>query len=125
MPQQTAPSRPLSQNPDASSSLAIAAAPSSNAAETGAFASQPEPGFARDTPALPTLAALAAEGVLLPTLRLELHAFSAQPRERFVFINGRKYVEGERLVEGPQLVEIAPTGAVLTHSGRRFMLVQE
>ena len=39
-----------------------------------------------------------------PTLRLELHAFSAQPRERFVFINGRKYVEGERLAEGPQLV---------------------
>jgi hypothetical protein len=42
-----------------------------------------------------------------------------------VFINGRKYVEGDRLVEGPLLVAIQPTNAVLTHAGRRFMLVQE
>jgi general secretion pathway protein B len=68
---------------------------------------------------------LAAEGVPLPSLRLELHAFSAEPRDRFVFINGRKYVEGERLVEGPQVVSIAPTGAVLAHAGRRFLLVQD
>ena len=58
-------------------------------------------------------------------LHLELHAFSPQPRDRFVFINGRKYVEGDRLVEGPLLVAIQPTGAVLTHAGRRFILVQE
>jgi general secretion pathway protein B len=68
---------------------------------------------------------LAAEGVAVPPLRLELHAFSAQPKDRFVFINGRKYKEGDRLAEGPMLVEIAPTGAVLTHAGRRFILVQE
>ena len=68
---------------------------------------------------------LAAEGVAVPPLRLELHAFSAQPRDRFVFINGRKYQEGDRLVEGPQVVAIEPTGAVLTHAGRRFILVQE
>jgi general secretion pathway protein B len=78
-----------------------------------------------DGAALPSAAALAAEGVPLPTLRLELHAFSREPRDRFVFINGRKYVEGDRLAEGPQLVTIAPTGAVLVHAGRRFMLVQE
>ena len=28
-------------------------------------------------------------------------------------------------VEGPSLASITPTGAVLTHSGRRFLLVQE
>jgi general secretion pathway protein B len=78
-----------------------------------------------DGPALPSAAALAAEGVTLPTLRLELHAFSGEARDRFVFINGRKYVEGDRLAEGPQLVTIAPTGAVLAHAGRRFMLVQD
>lgn len=125
-PQQAAPSRPLSQDPGAPS-LASAAAPSSDAAQTGApaFVALPRLDSPRDTPALPSPAALAAEGVLLPTLRLELHAFGAQPRERFVFINGRKYVEGERLVEGPQLVSIEPTGAVLAHSGRQFLLVQE
>ena len=78
-----------------------------------------------DSVALPSIAMLAAEGVAVPPLRLELHAFSAQPKDRFVFINGRKYKEGDRLAEGPMLVEIAPTGAVLTHAGRRFILVQE
>lgn len=78
-----------------------------------------------DAAALPSVAALAAEGIALPPLRLELHAFSAERRDRFVFINGRKYVAGERLVEGPQLLSIEPTGAVLEHSGRRFLLVQE
>jgi general secretion pathway protein B len=78
-----------------------------------------------DSVALPSIAMLTAEGVAVPPLHLELHAFSAQPKDRFVFINGRKYKEGDRLTEGPMLVEIAPTGAVLTHAGRRFILVQE
>jgi general secretion pathway protein B len=74
---------------------------------------------------LPSPAALAAQGIAVPPLRLELHAFSSRPHERFVFINGRKYVEGERLVEGPEIVSIAPTGAVLAHAGRQFLLVQD
>jgi general secretion pathway protein B len=124
-PQQAAPSRPLSEEAEALS-LATAAASASPGAETGAPAlAAPPQADAPSAPALPSPAALAAEGVLLPSLRLELHAFSAQPRERFVFINGRKYVEGDRLAEGPQVVSIEPTGAVLAHSGRRFMLVQE
>jgi general secretion pathway protein B len=78
-----------------------------------------------DGAALPSAAALAAEGVQLPPLRLELHAFSAQPEDRFVFVNGRKYVEGERLAEGPQVVSIEPTGVVLAYAGRRFLLIQD
>lgn len=125
-PSQAAPSRPLAQQ-SGEPSLATAATSSSGAAETGApaVAASPQVDSPSGTPALPNAAALAAEGVILPPLRLELHAFSAQPRERFVFINGRKYVEGERLTEGPQLVAIEPTGAVLVHAGRRFLLVQE
>jgi len=122
-PQQAAPSRPLPQE-DSGLSLATAAASASQDADTGA-SSAPAQADAPSTSALPSPAALAAEGVLLPALRLELHAFSAQPRERFVFINGRKYVEGERLAEGPQIVSIEPTGVVLAHAGRRFLLVQE
>jgi general secretion pathway protein B len=122
-PQQAAPSRPLSA--DGGGSLATAAGSGSPGAETDAPALAAPPPAAPSTPELPSAAALAAEGVVLPSLRLELHAFSAQPRERFVFINGRKYVEGDRLPEGPQLVSIEPTGAVLAHSGRRFLLVQE
>ena len=78
-----------------------------------------------DSVVLPSIAMLAAEGVAVPPLHLELHAFSAEAKDRFVFINGRKYKEGDRLTEGPMLVAIEPTGAVLTHAGRRFILVQE
>lgn len=111
--------------------------PAADLSDTGlaaaASASSPEPTAAEpsfeppaaDEHALPSAAALAAEGVALPELRLELHRFREQARERFVFINGRKYVEGDRLAEGPQIVSIVPTGAVLVHSGRRFLLVPE
>jgi hypothetical protein len=74
---------------------------------------------------LPSVVALLAQGVSLPELRLELLAFREQPRDRFVFINGRKYVEGDRLIEGPQLQSIAPTGAVLVYAGRRFLLAPQ
>lgn len=80
---------------------------------------------ATSEPPLPSAASLMAEGVTLPPLRLDLHAYSERPSDRFVFINGRKYVEGERLPEGLVLVAIEPRGAVLSHLGRRFLLVPE
>ena len=153
-PQQAAPSRPLSQAPSNEPSLASAAGASPSDGEAFApqagppprainlpedaaalGAPSPAPRSVPSTPAanvpstpsvnLPSAASLAAEGLAVPMLHLELHAYSEQPRDRFVFINGRKYVEGDRLPEGPQLVAIEPTGAVLTHAGRRFLLVQE
>lgn len=74
---------------------------------------------------LPSAASLAAEGIVLPTLRLELHAYTERPSDRFVFINGRKYVEGERLADGPEVLTIAPNGAVLRYLGQRFLLTPE
>jgi general secretion pathway protein B len=131
------PARPLSRPADpAPSASSLAAAATSNAddeasrastaprAEAPALAAR-ETNLRADAPALPSATALAAEGIAVPALKLELHAFSERPAERFVFINGRKYVEGERLREGPDLVSIEPTGAVLAYSGRRFVLVQE
>jgi general secretion pathway protein B len=117
-----APPSTLSQ--PSQTALAAAATPSPEESEpTFAAPNRPQP--AVDTSTLPSAAALAAQGVSLPPLRLELHAFSEQPRDRFVFINGRKYVEGERLIEGPQLVSIEPRGAVLSQAGQRFRLVPE
>jgi general secretion pathway protein B len=65
-----------------------------------------------------------AAGLPVPELALELLVFSEDPRQRFVYINGTKYVEGETLSEGPRLTEISPDGAVLTFNGRIFMLPQ-
>ena len=151
VPQQAAPSRQLgdstlsaaanSSTPAGESALSAAAASSTapsgeGSAPTLSAGSAPIPSqltppttrfttLPDDSVALPSIEMLAAEGVPVPPLHLELHAFSAQPRDRFVFINGRKYVEGDVLPEGPRLVAIEPRGAVLTHAGRRFILVQE
>jgi general secretion pathway protein B len=128
VPQQAAPARLPLQDESSLSTAAASSTGATSGADNAATVLSPPTRLTNlpdDAAALPSVAMLAAEGVALPPLRLELHAFSPQPRERFVFINGRKYVEGDRLVEGPLLVAIQPTGAVLTHAGRRFMLVQE
>jgi general secretion pathway protein B len=71
---------------------------------------------------LPTLSDLQADGVVIPELRLELHAYSANPAQRFVFINGRRYAEGESLLEGPRVVAITQELAVLSYGGAEFRL---
>ena len=125
-PQQSAPTRlPLQDESPLSTAAASSTGSSSDTHDASLSAPPRLTNLPDDAVALPNVAMLAAEGVAVPPLRLELHAFSAQPRARFVFINGRKYVEGDRLVEGPLLVAIEPTGAVLSHAGRRFLLVQE
>jgi general secretion pathway protein B len=80
---------------------------------------------AADEPTLPSAAALTAEGIALPDLRLELHAYSPRPAERFVFITGSKYLEGATLAEGPRLLTIRPNGAVLVYLGHRFLLAPQ
>ena len=101
----------------ASSAAAQSPAPEPTAAAAPA-AREPDAGL----PTLPSSTALAAEGIAVPPLRLELHAYSERPAERFVFINGRKYTEGETLAEGPRVVSIERTGVVLSQQGRRFLL---
>jgi general secretion pathway protein B len=74
---------------------------------------------------LPSAAALAAEGIGVPPLKLELHAYSDRPAERYVFVNGRKYAEGDTLADGPKVVTIEPNGVVLSQLGHRFLLTPE
>ena len=54
----------------------------------------------RNEEGLPTAADLAAGGTSIPDLKLDIHVFSANPAERFVFVNMRKYQEGQALQEG-------------------------
>lgn len=85
------------------------------AASAARFASE-------STESLPTLGALAATGVALPDLHLDIHVYSTKPAERFVFVNMRKYHEGDTLSEGPAIERITPDGAVLNQQGQRFVL---
>jgi general secretion pathway protein B len=61
----------------------------------------------------------------LPELKLELHVYSNDPAQRFVFINSHKYREGENLAEGPRVEEIRGDGVVLSLRGSRFLLPRD
>ena len=79
------------------------------------LAPAPEP-----IPPLETLSASARRGI--PALNLDIHVHSADPAQRFVVINGRRYREGERLGEGPVLESVTRDGAILRQDGQRFRL---
>jgi general secretion pathway protein B len=114
-----APSRPLADL----AADARPSAPPSNAERPEPLAAAAEPSARRE---LPSAVALAAEGIALPALQLDLTVYYAdRPRDRFVIVNGRRYHEGETLTEGPRVVGIEPTGAILTYAGRDFLLTRE
>jgi general secretion pathway protein B len=55
-----------------------------------------------------------------PSLHLDMHVYAPASSGRFVFINGRKYIEGQRLSEGPTLETIVPEGVILSLNGTRW-----
>lgn len=76
--------------------------------------------------AIPSAEQLIATGALSGTpMHLDIHVYSSNPAERFVFINMRKYTEGTELPEGPRLEEITPEGAIFTINGQRFQLARD
>lgn len=69
---------------------------------------------------------LRAQGVLgISDLHLDIHVFSEQAAERFVFVNMSKYKENETLDEGPLVSKITPEGVILVHRGMMFLLPRE
>ena len=62
----------------------------------------------------------------LPTLRLDLHVYASNPRDRFVMINMHKLHEGDAMTaEGVRVESITPYGAVLSHDGTKFVLTRD
>lgn len=75
---------------------------------------------------LPSLVELRLNGELaLPELHVDIHVFSANAPDRFVFINMNKYKENDQLSEGPVVREITRDGVILSHQGRSFSLMRE
>lgn len=58
----------------------------------------------------------------LPELVLNIHVYSQRPNDRFVLINGERYVEGDPVGDGVDLVEIRREGAVVDFRSHRFLL---
>lgn len=112
--------------------------PEAAAGTTAEPAAEAEPGAntapPRDAPARTeqsgetanTFESLRADGTLtLPDLHLDVHVYSEQRDQRFVFINTKKYRENETLAEGPVVTRIAPEGVVLEYRGTVFLLPRE
>jgi general secretion pathway protein B len=70
---------------------------------------------------MPNADEVAARGGVA-ALHLDLHVYTTQPQQRFIFVNSRKYKEGDTLAEGPVVEQITPDGAVLNFQGSRFKL---
>lgn len=69
---------------------------------------------------------LRASGNLsLPDLHIDLHVYSDNPSERFVFINMNQYRENATLSEGPRLRQITTEGVILEYVGTTFLLPRE
>jgi general secretion pathway protein B len=74
----------------------------------------------------PTIHEVRASGAIaLPELHLDIHVFSPEPEDRFVFINMAKLREGSTLAEGPIVSEITPEGVVLQHLGQKFLVPRD
>lgn len=91
-------------------------------AQGAAEPAEPPAGDAHAWNAPPLSALDEAVRARLPRLEMQVHAWAANPAERFVLINLRRYAEGERLDEGPYVRRILPDGVVLEHDGVVFSL---
>lgn len=56
----------------------------------------------------------------MPGIAIMFHAYSSDPAERRVMINGNMAKEGETLANGLGLQQITPDGVVLVYKGYRF-----
>jgi general secretion pathway protein B len=83
---------------------------------------------ARDTEdaRLPRYTDLVVRGELnVPHLHIDIHVYSENPAQRFVFINMRRYDEGQATSEGPRVERITPLGVVMDYQGQRFFLSRD
>lgn len=74
---------------------------------------------------LPTINDVSLQGASVPQLHLDIHVYAAQPADRFVFLNNRKYREGDETPEGTKVERITRDGVVLNHHGVRFLLPRQ
>ena len=80
----------------------------------------------RITESYATFNDLRGQGLLqLPDMHLDIHVYSSDPQDRFVFVNMSKYKERATLDEGPVVMEITPDGVILEYRGTGFLLPRE
>lgn len=120
---QYAPEIPVAEAPTAQPGAATAG--ESQTARAPKFGQPPATGASatEEEEPLPTIAETDFGGAgSPPELHLDVHVYASNPTERFVFINGRKYVEGSALQDDLRVERIRRDGVVLNYRGKRFLL---
>jgi general secretion pathway protein B len=69
--------------------------------------------------------AATAPGANLPELALNLHSYSTNPADRFIFLNMTKLREGQSSPQGVRVETITPDGAILSWQGSKFLLQRQ
>ena len=69
--------------------------------------------------------AAAAAGANVPELALNLHSYSTNPADRFIFLNMMKLREGQTSPQGVRVETITPDGAILSWQGSKFLLQRQ
>ena len=133
-PQQLAPAAPVASNPlqeaaEPAAQVDYEMVPASELEIANAAASVPDgPTLVRSSDALRSdlnkglTTESAANAQASGDLRIDLHVYSKNSRERFVLINMRRYTEGQQLPNGATVEQITPEGAVLYQNGTRYQL---
>jgi general secretion pathway protein B len=88
-------------------------------------ASTPPPAIAAaPVPAAPAPAAAPAGDFrsLAAKLSLQVLGWAPEPKDRFVFVNGRKYFEGQAIDDRFLIERIAEDSVVLSHQGERVTI---
>ena len=79
-----------------------------------------------DTAGIPDIDQLRASGDLpIGDLRLDIHVYSDNPDDRFVFINMVKHREGSSTSDGLVVRTITQEGVILSYRGRDFVLPRQ
>lgn len=105
------PSRFASITPPAEPSAAPVSAPAASSSDGGRT---------------PTVTEAILDGRLnVPPMRMDLHVYSDNPDERFVFINTNRYAEGDRTSDGLTVRRISQEGAVLSYQGQDYLLTAD
>lgn len=124
--EQAAPATVDPQSMQESSTTTSSQADPTPAIEATRSTTAPPPPLPAVADGLPTFSELRGRGVLqLPDMHVDIHVYSENPAERFIFLNMTKYKERAKLTEGPVVVEITPNGVVLDYLGTAFLLPRE
>lgn len=137
-PPNAVPSQPVMAAAPAAAPPAPAADTASNpaddapAVEPSRAAAAPAPAPVRradnsdDTADVPSYQqAASVPGASLPDLKLDLHAYAANPADRFIFLNMTKLAEGQSNPAGVRVESITPDGAILSWQGSKFFLQRQ